>query len=116
MSLRRAFKERRGIALNIDARYRGEVSITPPPLYTLEINSVPTGQEAGWVPETVWTFGEEINILLHFGPSNPTSLFLPEGNSAPFKCQRALNTKTNWSLSTRSQNASLFSDIKTSFW
>jgi len=56
MALRLTFKGRREIALNIGARYTGVVSITPPPLYTLEINPVPTGQDAGWVPEKVWTF------------------------------------------------------------
>jgi hypothetical protein len=56
MALRPTFKGRREIALNIGARYRGVVSITPPPLYTLEINPGPSGQEAGLVSETVWTF------------------------------------------------------------
>jgi len=59
MLLRRTSKCRRGIdplTLNLGARYRGVVSITPRPHYTLEINPVPTGQEAVWVPERVWTF------------------------------------------------------------
>ena len=56
MALRPMFQGRRGVALNIGARYSGVVNITPPPLFTLEVNPVPIEQEAGWVPETVWTF------------------------------------------------------------
>jgi hypothetical protein len=56
MALRRTFKGKGRIALYIGARYRGVVIITSPPLYTLEINPVPTGKEAGCVPEMVWTF------------------------------------------------------------
>jgi hypothetical protein len=41
--------------LNLGARWKWVVNITPQPLYPQEITPVTIQKEAGWTPEQVWT-------------------------------------------------------------
>ena len=60
---RMAHRGNRGIALSFldhGTRRRWGVSITPRPLFTPGKDPVPIVQEAGWVPEPVWTGAENL--------------------------------------------------------
>jgi hypothetical protein len=49
--------------LNLGISCEWVVKFTPRPLYPRERNPEPTEQKAGWVPESVWSDVEKMNIL-----------------------------------------------------
>jgi hypothetical protein len=62
-----AYRGNTGIAppiLNLGTRRRRVVSFMLPSLsLSKKVNPVPTGQEAGWEPQLVWTILEKKNLL-----------------------------------------------------
>jgi hypothetical protein len=57
--------------INLSARWRWTVNVTPRPLYPHERDQVPIVQEAGWAPGPVWTGAENIALTGIRSPDRP---------------------------------------------
>ena len=108
------------LMLNLSTKSRTVVNFTPQPLEPPETTTVSTELEAGWAPETVWTFLEKRKSLAPTAIRNPgpcsryaTLLRLPIHMGVEGKCRGLLSQNLSWKREESQEKSALPTESKT---